>query len=149
LFKASWRVFTLSINHIDSNLRRHKLLIESGASIKEFEEIQNIRQADINTFEKHMEDQDVRRRDMVKSWLCHFNCETQQQDHRETRKVCKDPGRWLIDDPRFQEWFSPDYCSKPLLWLNGIPGAGMTFIKIQNKSHVYSPKLKAKPYSHP
>ena len=114
-----------------------------------FEEIQNIRQFAIIAFEKQIKDQAVRHRDEVQTWLCAFECETQQQDHRETRKVCKDPGRWLIDDPEFDKWFSPEYCSNPLLWLNGIPGAGMTFIRTQNMRHVYSQKLKARRYLHP
>ena len=148
-FKALWIAFTPDINNIASNLRRHKSLIEGGVSIKVFEEIQNIRQFAIIAFEKQIKDQAVRHRDEVQTWLCAFDCETQQQDHRETRKVCKDPGRWLIDDPEFDKWFSSEYCSNPLLWLNGIPGAGMTFIRTQNKRHVYSQKLKARRYLHP
>jgi hypothetical protein len=107
--------------------------MESGASIEDFEAIQNSRQAAINVFEKQMKDQDNLRREIVQAWLGPFNCEScesQQRTHLSTRSVCKDPGRWLLDNPRFQDWLNPDYCSKPLLWLNGIPGAGKTFIKI-------------------
>jgi hypothetical protein len=103
-------------------------MIESGASMAEFEEIQNHRQTAILAFEKQMRDQDILHRDTVKAWLCHFNCEAQQGNHRDTRSVCKDPGRWLLDDPRFKEWFAPDYCSAPFLWLKGIPGAGKTIL---------------------
>jgi hypothetical protein len=104
--------------------------MESGTSVADFEVIRNSRQAAIIAFEKHMKDQGNLRREIVKAWLCPFSCESQQETHLKTRSVCKDPGRWLLDNPRFQDWLNPDYCSKPLLWLNGIPGAGRIFIKI-------------------
>ena len=103
--------------------------MESGASIADFEAIQNSRQAAIIAFEKQMKDQDNLRREIVNAWLRPFSSESQQKTHLNARSVCKDPGRWLLDDPRFQGWLNPDYCSNPLLWLNGIPGAGREFIK--------------------
>jgi hypothetical protein len=103
--------------------------MENDVSIEEFENIQKSRRVAISDFEKEIKDQDKLCRDTVNAWLCPFSWENQQETHRNTRSVCKDPGRWLLNDPRFQDWLSPDYCSKPLLWLNGIPGAGMTFIK--------------------
>jgi len=104
--------------------------MESGASIEDFEAIQNSRQTAINAFEKQMKDQKNLRREIVNAWHCPFSCESQQETHLSTKSVCKDPGRWLLNDARFQDWLDPDYCSKPLLWLNGIPGAGRTFVKI-------------------
>lgn len=99
----------------------------SGASIEDFEAIQTSRQTAIIAFEKQIRDQEYLRREIVNAWLCPFNCESQQQTHSNTRSVCKDPGRWLLDNRLFQDWHNPDYCSKPLLWLNGIPGAGRKF----------------------
>lgn len=130
MFEASWRVFAPGIKHIESNIGRHKRLIESGESYTKFEEVQNVRQAAVHEFEKQMRDQDILRQDRVHAWLCHFSCEAQQEHHRNTRSVCKDPGRWLLDHARFQEWYDPDDCSEPLLWLSGIPGAGMSLINI-------------------
>jgi hypothetical protein len=124
--------------------------MESEVTIADFEAIQNSRQAVINAFEKQMKDQDNLRREIVKAWLCPFSCENQQNAHLNTRSICKDPGRWLLDNPRFQDWLNPDYCSEPLLWLNGIPGAGRTFMKIDpiQEPCVLS-VIQARPYSHP
>jgi len=129
LFKSSWRDFTTTITHISENMRRHRALIESGGSLGDFEIMQNSRQLAIHAFEKQAQDQVNLRRDIVGSWLCSFSCERQQETHRATRLVCKDSGRWLLDDSRFKDWLSPDYCSKPLLWLNGKPGAGRPFLQ--------------------
>lgn len=105
------------------------MLIESRASITEFEGIQSSRQAAIIIFEKQMKDRAILRQEIVKAWLCPFDCETQQETHQNTRSVCKHPGRWLLESAMFQDWLDPSDFSKPLLWLNGIPGAGRTFIK--------------------
>ena len=37
-------------------------------------------------------------------------------------------GDWLLENHRFQRWFSPDQCVDPLLWLHGMPGAGKVLI---------------------
>ncbi|CAG8962046.1 hypothetical protein HYFRA_00005088 [Hymenoscyphus fraxineus] len=127
LFSASWRDFTTTINHISRNLKRHRMLMESGGSFEDFEMTQNSRQSAINTFRKQITEEESLRRETVKAWLCPFSCETQQDAHRITRSVCQDPGRWLIDDLRLQNWLDI-YCSNPLLWLNGKPGAGKTIL---------------------
>ena len=61
---------------------------------------------------------------MVKQWLLAADCKAQQDRYRNTRSICPNAGNWLLEHPKFQEWFNPDYCTIPLLWLNGIPGAG-------------------------
>ncbi|PGH01881.1 hypothetical protein AJ80_08953 [Polytolypa hystricis UAMH7299] len=128
LFSASWRDFAPSIEQIKQKIARNRRLIESPFSVAEFEANQ-IRQLDsMYSFERDKADQAVRRRATVMQWLSPFHCEAEQDKHRKTRSVGKDPGRWLLDDTRFKEWFSPNCCSTPLLWLSGIPGAGKTIL---------------------
>ena len=65
-----------------------------------------------------------RSRGIVMQWLSPFNSNAEQDRYREERSICKDPGRWLLNDVRFQQWFGVENHSAPLLWLSGIPGAG-------------------------
>ncbi|KFA52172.1 hypothetical protein S40293_00599 [Stachybotrys chartarum IBT 40293] len=128
LFAASWRDFTLEVKHIQQNIERSKRLIENKASLVEFEEIQNHRISAINSFQKDKITQNERHRAMVLQWLSPLNIETEQERLRGIRSICKDPGRWLLEDSRFQNWFNPEFSTRPLLWLSGIPGAGKTIL---------------------
>lgn len=124
LFKASWRDFMPVIGHIQHNLEQNKRLLESRIPLPQFEEVQNHRRREIRNLENEKLDRDAERRSMVTRWLSGFNCHTPQDEYRERRSICNDPGRWLISDQTFQKWLSFKYCPSPLLWLSGIPGAG-------------------------
>ncbi|KAK3377270.1 hypothetical protein B0T24DRAFT_237594 [Lasiosphaeria ovina] len=128
LFKASWRDFMPVIAHIQHNLEQNKRLLESQIQLPQFEEVQNHRRRETRNLENERLDRDAERRSMVTRWLSSFNCDTPQDEHRERRSICKDPGRWLISDQIFQKWLSSEYCPSPLLWLSGIPGAGKTIL---------------------
>ncbi|KAI1410433.1 hypothetical protein F5Y13DRAFT_167760 [Hypoxylon sp. FL1857] len=128
LFQATWRGFTIKIQHLKDNLKRHKDLIESHATIVQYEEIQKIRESAKREFEAHLRAETDRRRLRVIQWLSPFNVGSLQEQYRETRSICDNPGRWMIDSSRFQKWFNPNRCPWPLLWINGIPGAGKTIL---------------------
>ncbi|KAI1387872.1 uncharacterized protein F4822DRAFT_294625 [Hypoxylon trugodes] len=128
LFQATWRGFTVKIQHLKDNLRRHRSLIESHATIVQFEEIQRLRDCAKREFEAHSRAETDRRRQRVVQWLSAFNAEGLQCKYREMRSISGDAGRWLITDSRFQKWLDPHRCQWPLLWINGIPGAGKTIL---------------------
>ncbi|KAI1076452.1 hypothetical protein F5B20DRAFT_556101 [Whalleya microplaca] len=128
LFQATWRGFTVKIEHLKENLRRHKQLIESHATIVQFEEVQRLRDDAKRNFKSHQAAEKDRRRLRIMQWLSPFNNENLQDQYRETRSICGNAGHWLLNDLRFQRWFSSSQCLSPLLWLNGIPGAGKTIL---------------------
>lgn len=126
-FEASWRVLEPSIRHVESEIERHRQLVQSCESTRDFMEAKDARRKAVNEFEQAKKDQillDKDRLNNVNVWLCHFNCETQQSQYRETRNVCENPGLWLLENPFFQAWYNSRMCSEPALWLSGIPGAG-------------------------
>ncbi|KAI9683271.1 MAG: hypothetical protein M1822_006136 [Bathelium mastoideum] len=96
--------------------------------LTQFQAIQSIRNDVNNVFERERKTNEDLHRLVVKQWLSATDCEAQQNRHRNTRSICPNAGSWLLEHPRFQQWFSPDYCTAPLLWLNGIPGAGKTIL---------------------
>ena len=46
---------------------------------------------------------------------------------RIRQKSHQDTGQWLDNEVEFRRWFNPNDRLAQLLWLEGIPGAGMTF----------------------
>jgi len=105
-------------------MRQHKHLIESQASIVEFEEIQKLRKVADAEFQNARDADLDRRRSKVMQWLSPASSETIQEGCEKARSEYPGTGQWLLRDDRFQSWFDPSFCSNPLLWLSGIPGAG-------------------------
>jgi hypothetical protein len=125
MFKTICRDFTPTIELIRQNLGRHRLLILTSATLTQFEEIQSIRNNAISAFERSHAESEAHRRHVVKQWLSSVDCHAQQIHYQKTRAICENAGRWLIEHPQFREWVGSDRCINPLLWLGGIPGAGM------------------------
>lgn len=124
LFKASWRDFTAKVEHIEGSIARKSRSIENRVSITQFEEIRKSQSIEDLEFSKLKDKQDTKRRAMIRQWLSPFDCESEQVRFRNARSICKDPGRWLLDDSQYLKWFNPEHCETPAIWLSGIPGAG-------------------------
>ena len=105
-------------------MQQHRRLIESQAGIVEFEEIQKIRKLAEVEFQ-NVRDADLDRRlSKVLQWLSPASSETIQESCEKARSEYPRTGKWLLTDDKFSKWFHPNFCSNPLLWLSGIPGAG-------------------------
>lgn len=113
------------INHIKENLARNRRLIEGKASLAEFEQIKSSRASAISTYQRDSRAVDEVRQKRVCQWLSPYDIELEHDRLRKVRSACKHPGRWLIQDRKFQQWFDPQNDSTPCLWLCGKPGAGI------------------------
>ena len=61
----------------------------------------------------------------IHMWLRATSFVNDQDEFSKLRAEYPGTGRWLLDNPKFKEWFEPTCQSiPPVLWLNGIPGAG-------------------------
>ncbi|XPS93405.1 hypothetical protein M3J09_002762 [Ascochyta lentis] len=67
-----------------------------------------------------------RRRLSVQQWLGSSPAQARHESATKLRHGTS--GQWLFQDIRFQKWFDFEYCTDPVLWLNGIPGAGKTIL---------------------
>jgi hypothetical protein len=133
LFRATWRGFTIRIDAIKRNLDRRMQLIQSQASVVEYEKLLEIhRLADIEF--ANLKEAELRRRQVeLYQWLDSANSSNTQQDCVRKRSACPGAGKWLLNEPSFQNWFHPTFCRTPLLWLNGMPGSGL-YRKVLRKS---------------
>ena len=125
LFQAIWRGFRSKIDDLKDNLRRYKGLIESRATLLQFEEILNLRRLAESEFTERRNAEIARRRSAVLQWLSPVNYQSFHEKNIEVLSRYPATGHWILDDLRYQKWSDPLYCSTPLLWLNGKPGAGM------------------------
>lgn len=123
-FKALWKSFDAEFADILRNLRAHMALIEAQATVAQFAEILATRASVEFEFDRSREEEVRRRRVMCHQWLAAANFGADQETYARIRHEYTGTGEWLLQKNRFRSWFDPNFCSTPLLWMNGIPGAG-------------------------
>lgn len=110
------------------NIQRHGRLVESQANLIEFEqlfqELQRQRVAAEAEFKHGRAEEKRQRRIVVRNWFSAAGTDSDQVKGLETRKAYPGSGCWLLKNNLMQAWINPEFCSIPLLWVNGIPGAG-------------------------
>ncbi|CAI6332799.1 unnamed protein product [Periconia digitata] len=126
LFEAARKMFSENLKQLENDLSRHTALIDRQASLEEYSSAQAARLQSQQYFEEARAAELDRRRTIVQQWLGSTAAQTRHDSHIMARHPCT--GDWLFRDPRFQKWFDFDYCIDPILWLNGIPGAGKTIL---------------------
>jgi hypothetical protein len=70
------------------------------------------------------DNEDLKRRQVVDTWLKSVDVENQQYYFANIRAQYPGTGQWLLDHTTFKEWFDPQFAAVPTLWLHGNPGAG-------------------------
>jgi hypothetical protein len=125
MFDATWKTYKSRFSGVISNMARHRTLIESQATLSQIEDFQESRRIEDERFEAEMKNQDLHRSQAVYNWLRATSIDTDQYQLSKIRAEYPGTGRWLLDNPTFKEWFDPQFPAiPPVLWLNGIPGAG-------------------------
>jgi hypothetical protein len=124
LFKSNWKGFTGDIEQLKSKLQRHRQLIENKASLIDFQQTQTLLASMERIFCEQRDLDTKRKKVAVSQWLSSAGYEVIHEQHVKVRSSNPTSCRWILGDDRFQKWFDPIYCSTPLLWINGKPGAG-------------------------
>jgi hypothetical protein len=131
LFQATWKTFRTRFGGLLANLQRHGRLVESQANLIEFEQLfEELERARVTAeaeYQRRKDDEDRHRRVMVRNWLSAASVEADQEAGINARKNYPESGRWLLGNSRMQAWLNAEFCAVTLLWLHGIPGAGLIF----------------------
>ena len=125
LFRSSWKTFKTNFQCILSNLSRHKTLIESQASLAEYEQAKLARLAAQNSFEQIAKGEKSRRLTAVIEKVHPPNCLNDHEQAVEVRQEYPETGKWILRSDQLKQWMDPLSTDVPVLWVNGIPGAGM------------------------
>ena len=70
------------------------------------------------------ESENLRRRTAVQDWLSAANVEEDQEVKAGVRAEYLGVCGWILAHKSVQDWLDLNPHSLPLLWINGIPGAG-------------------------
>ena len=140
-FAFNWGLFERRFKLILQRLARHCDLLDKEAAAAHFFEMKQFRdkrQLEEDTFEQqkqHQMAQDVFR------WLS--EAEDQQEEHLHRISDNRQPETcdWILKDPQMRPWIEDD-CGDTILWMNGIPGAGKSFLcsliieNLQSQQHL-------------
>ncbi|KAJ5373531.1 hypothetical protein N7517_005537 [Penicillium concentricum] len=129
LWHATWKTQKSRFSNIISGMARHRALIESQAGLSQIEDFQESRRVMDGRHNVEVQDEASRRSRTVFNWLKAPDVDGNQYNLTQTRAGHPGTGRWLLENQAFKDWFDPNYPKiPPLLWLNGIPGAGKTVL---------------------
>ena len=115
------------------NLRRHKNLVETQANLAHFEAAQVARAAAENNM-RCLEQTMIKQQLLsVRDWLCSAKVFNDQDRYASVRSQQANFGNWLLSHRRMVAWLDSASNSVPLLWLHGIPGAGLSSFHFPNQ----------------
>ncbi|KAM0210011.1 hypothetical protein ACHAQI_006123 [Fusarium lateritium] len=134
LFKETWDTCKSLLLDVISSIARRRSSIENQADRTRDEESQEspLTVEVLSTAENQSiaetEGRRYHRHLAVDSWLRATKPDNDQYRFSKIREDYPNTGQWLLDNQSFKEWFDPRYPTiPPLLWLNGLPGAGDLF----------------------
>lgn len=109
-------------------MKRHQSLLDSGATIVQFEQIQIVRKEAEQNFKATRQAEMDRKYSAVSQWLAAASSQDIHNQCVEARSSCLGSGRWILSNSKFNKWMHPVFCETPALWLNGSPGVGMLIL---------------------
>ncbi|KAI1316482.1 hypothetical protein F5Y16DRAFT_393125 [Xylariaceae sp. FL0255] len=129
LFDETWSTCKGRITRIIPEISKLRSSIENHSNPHQVERtraaIQDSREGD----DPELDERILRRLREVHIWLNATNVEIDQEAHSRVRADYPETGKWLLENSSFKEWFDPNYVTDtPLLWINGMAGAGKTFL---------------------
>ncbi|KIW84080.1 hypothetical protein Z517_03326 [Fonsecaea pedrosoi CBS 271.37] len=126
-FKSTWNALLPQRESIFQNLEGMKELVEKRAAASAFVEHEQNRGPSLTVSDRDT----VRLREQwseLQQWLAGVNTLQIHQDICRVRQGTADSGAWLLKQPKYVAWKSDDVPRWPILWLNGILGAGKTIL---------------------
>ena len=106
------------------DLRRHKALIECQANILQIQEARTERAKVRASFTALEEAERKNKRLVVLNWLSSAKTILDQEAFVEMRRDYPSTGHWMLENPVMKSWLDPGNTLVPVVWMNGIPGAG-------------------------
>jgi hypothetical protein len=125
IFKSIWKDFKTRFQHILDRLREHRVLIESQATLLHFQQYQADRVRLLHSLDKSEEDKHDKKYKEVLEWISGAKFMVDHESACDVRSEYPDSGHWILKNNKLQNWRHADTPISSLLWLNGIPGAGM------------------------
>lgn len=125
MFHAVWKDFNARFKHLIMNLKCHRWLIESQANVLEIQASQVARASAEKAFDAELLAIRNNQRLAVRTWLSARNVKLDHEACISMRRDYPATGLWILEKPALAKWHDNLDTTVPLVWLQGIPGAGI------------------------
>ncbi|KAF5698369.1 NACHT domain-containing protein [Fusarium globosum] len=132
-FEVLWPNCLKKIDPVINNLEKHSLLMKNEVT---FIDIQEAREARARTSEQLSRAEASQQLERFRSLRSRVSPELYDGRLDWFRNRCVSGcATWLMDDGEFGEWMDPNSNNTTWLWLQGIPGAGKTYLSAAAIDH--------------
>jgi hypothetical protein len=133
-----WKNFDTKFGGILKNLARHKNYVEGSATLAHYQKYQEDTR-DLNKKLDELIDEEQQKKSIaVSDWLAvGRQPQKYHEDFRRIREPYPTTAQWILGNDHIKGVLGKDVPATPIVWINGIPGAGMTSI-MTNRYHMRS-----------
>ncbi|KAM5342179.1 hypothetical protein ACJ41O_015210 [Fusarium nematophilum] len=126
LFEALWPAHRSKIEVIAQNIEKHGLLMCNEITMSDVMEAHAAR---LKAYKYYEEAREFQERQDFASMETYIRPPSYDEELDRLRNLrCEGTGTWLQHDKSFQKWLDPKEKSSQVFWLQGIPGAGKTYL---------------------
>ena len=106
------------------NIENHKDLMRMKITLADIRDCRTARNRALEEYEHNRKQREKQNFEICKIGLSPRLYDSEFERLRADH--CKDSCQWLWKDPTFLRWFKAQNRSNAMLWLTGIPGAGLS-----------------------
>ncbi|KAF5986262.1 hypothetical protein FBULB1_2484 [Fusarium bulbicola] len=125
-FESLWPARRAEIQVIAENIEKHRLLLCNEITLNNILEAHTARKKALEHYAETREFQERQDFHSMETYTRPPSYDADLDRIRNTR--CTGTGSWLVQDLQFVSWAEGKEKSSQVLWLQGIPGAGKTFL---------------------
>ncbi|GAT24770.1 hypothetical protein RIB2604_01806010 [Aspergillus luchuensis] len=126
VFQATWSTYKAKFGPVVDSLKRHKQVFGDRLT---FAQLENIRSEGIRSSEalkKLQKDEEMGQLRDIQCWLNSADIASDQDTFTSVRSRNTQAGIWILRHQLYCAW--KERKAQPMLWVNGIPGAGKTIL---------------------
>ncbi|RHZ68337.1 hypothetical protein CDV55_105500 [Aspergillus turcosus] len=125
-FEALWPRKKEHINLVKTHIERHALLMRNEVRLEHIREEHDARLRAFEHFKNAEKSDRLQQFYAIKADMGPMTYDDKLNWYHS--RVCEGTGTWLLQDDVVKDWLDVSRGSSRVLWLQGIPGAGKTFL---------------------
>ncbi|KAJ6149060.1 NACHT nucleoside triphosphatase [Penicillium samsonianum] len=126
VFESVWPKHRSKIDVVVSNIERHSFLLRDEVNLEHISEAHQARVIDFDRWAATFEFQARQNYNELETFISPRLYDDELD--RFQRNLCERTGRWIQRDKAISKWLDPNDTTNRLIWLQGIPGAGKSYL---------------------
>ncbi|KAI0442379.1 NACHT domain protein [Xylaria telfairii] len=126
LFESLWPKHKEKIKVVMTHIQNHVRLMRNEVRLEHIQQEHEARQRALANFEREEEERRAQEFHRIKTDIAPQSYDDTLEIFRGL--VYQGTGLWLLQDATFKQWLNPISGEPRIFWLQGIPGAGKTYL---------------------